>query len=770
MAVVKQTLQTSYNEVFLKTKEGPTRKRKHQRIAGVKYTGLNLIGSGQPLFSPDSKNKKSNYYNFSKQKNSGLKHKTSGKKKTGSKLKDLSSKKTFEYSCLKQDNCNIFNNSKTFSQCSQNSTGVLQELEHLQENWMDSEELAKLVKYQEYLVDENYFDPFTYFGCSYMRDYKFYINNPKLDCVFKHDSNLHDPKILLQSSPSAKIPISDIEIGTEFDVTDQCNESFEINTNHGAKTHKECNHYANKKQVKSSKYQSMQSLNESMSNYLILNNPKNLIKKLIPPSKENRSVYCDTGGSSLASKSPITVDLSSSSRILFPKKCETVKNKNKKQFQMGKPIDEKSLEKKNQIKKCKIDLLGSEKYAHKGCKSALEKSLKGSRSPSPSNPHNSYYMKLSGNQKMHPKMSQYKSSLLNFESNNSFKSLKGSPTNGKSKLELNRSYSNTKNISMLQKPSNRGKLHYDSFLEYLNETMKSASTVESKNVKIFKNSKMSKQKQVKLKKSIDSAVMPSDRIKPKSTKHKSKPTNPSYGAKLNKSSSFKPCMKKTSSLITSGLAAFKPDYGYSNDKVVNPKKPKKLKSRESSRTRPSKHRPKSKSKTKNKRSKEKSNTNLQKYNEACKKKPHGPNSAALLCKKIKDEINYFGSSKLSKYMKSCKEKSVKGKKKQKKLESSKFANIKKPVIETKKVTKRKLLDAPSEYFGHRGGSMDVNYQLKAFLNCKNSIKSEFAKSNRSNCSRQNSVKQGASLETSLNSQLCMKSQRNPYTKFKKFFF
>lgn len=46
---------------------------------------------------------------------------------------------------------------------------------------MDPDELVKIVKYQEYLVEQNYFDPFAYFGCSYMRDYKFYINNPKLE-------------------------------------------------------------------------------------------------------------------------------------------------------------------------------------------------------------------------------------------------------------------------------------------------------------------------------------------------------------------------------------------------------------------------------------------------------------------------------------------------------------------------------------------------------------------------------------------------------------
>ena len=43
------------------------------------------------------------------------------------------------------------------------------------------------------MVENNKFSPFSYFGCEYMKDYKFYIANPKLDIAFKDNPDLHNP-------------------------------------------------------------------------------------------------------------------------------------------------------------------------------------------------------------------------------------------------------------------------------------------------------------------------------------------------------------------------------------------------------------------------------------------------------------------------------------------------------------------------------------------------------------------------------------------------
>mmetsp|Transcript_7933 Transcript_7933/g.7489 ORF Transcript_7933/g.7489 Transcript_7933/m.7489 type:complete len:97 (-) Transcript_7933:91-381(-) len=95
-------------------------------------------------------------------------------------------------------------------------------------------------------------------------------------------------------------------------------------------------------------------------------------------------------------------------------------------------------------------------------------------------------------------------------------------------------------------------------------------------------------------------------------------------------------------------------------------------------------------------------------------------------------------------MKTCKEKGAKVKRKEKKLDTPKYDKQYHPLIGGCKTTKHAVLDVPSEYFGTRSGSMDVNYQLKAFLGPKKSLRSDFSTSNRSNNSRQNSVKPGLS--------------------------
>ena len=70
---------------------------------------------------------------------------------------------------------------------------------------------------------------------------------------------------------------------------------------------------------------------------------------------------------------------------------------------------------------------------------------------------------------------------------------------------------NMKNFTKLTKYNSKGSINYDSFLEYLNDTIKSSSTIESKTFRKWKKNKLAKKEQNKLKKSIDSAIMPSER-------------------------------------------------------------------------------------------------------------------------------------------------------------------------------------------------------------------------------------------------------------------
>jgi len=92
-------------------------------------------------------------------------------------------------------------------------------------------------------------------------------------------------------------------------------------------------------------------------------------------------------------------------------------------------------------------------------------------------------------------------------------------------------------------------------------------------------------------------------------------------------------------------------------------------------------------------------------------------SSYSLCKKIKNDIRKIGSNKLSKYMRTCKEKQ-KGKSKY----DSKPARA--PLKKSKKV------------FGHRTGSVDIQKQLKSGSHLKNAMRKNSKASNLSKNSRQ----------------------------------
>jgi hypothetical protein len=69
----------------------------------------------------------------------------------------------------------------------------------IDDDWTESSNLTKSVIHQNKLVKNGQFDPVEYFGCDYMKDYKFYINYPKLEIVFKNHEYLETNKEILKS-------------------------------------------------------------------------------------------------------------------------------------------------------------------------------------------------------------------------------------------------------------------------------------------------------------------------------------------------------------------------------------------------------------------------------------------------------------------------------------------------------------------------------------------------------------------------------------------
>lgn len=75
--------------------------------------------------------------------------------------------------------------------------------------------LTSSVIHQNKLVENGKFDPIKYFSCDYMKDYKFYINNPCLEIAFKDNEPSKISDEILISSNFGTIDTSNM---TSFDV------------------------------------------------------------------------------------------------------------------------------------------------------------------------------------------------------------------------------------------------------------------------------------------------------------------------------------------------------------------------------------------------------------------------------------------------------------------------------------------------------------------------------------------------------------------------
>jgi len=55
----------------------------------------------------------------------------------------------------------------------------------VESTWVEKGALKQAIDYQTKIVTQGAFSPFDYFGWSYMKDYLFYKNNPRLEIAFK---------------------------------------------------------------------------------------------------------------------------------------------------------------------------------------------------------------------------------------------------------------------------------------------------------------------------------------------------------------------------------------------------------------------------------------------------------------------------------------------------------------------------------------------------------------------------------------------------------
>lgn len=85
---------------------------------------------------------------------------------------------------------------------------MLNQPESNKENWYSIllsyfriDNLTNSVIHQNKLVKNGKFNPIEYFGCEYMKDYKFYLNNPCLEIVFNdNETNKISDEILINSN------------------------------------------------------------------------------------------------------------------------------------------------------------------------------------------------------------------------------------------------------------------------------------------------------------------------------------------------------------------------------------------------------------------------------------------------------------------------------------------------------------------------------------------------------------------------------------------
>jgi predicted DNA binding CopG/RHH family protein len=274
----------------------------------------------------------------------------------------------------------------------------------------------------------------------------------------------------------------------------------------------------------------------------------------------------------------------------------------------------------------------------KMAKSVLEKSKPSSGSISPANMHNSYYKKINTHMQNYVK------------------------TNMKSPY-LNKRQRNIKNMTQ-PAPSNGSKNNYDSFLEYLNDNVKTTINFEVK-----KKSYTAKHEKINLKSSIEAVkgdiftagTMPSN----KRSKPPKMPKSNNLSIASKNGSFSKPKLDISQTLSMSSLNKFKPEYGMVCYQKQYPKTTKnrapsiKSKNRTDSTQRTNKNKSKSKIRLEEQLSLERSIETLSSRKNSVmglQSSRVNTDSSHLLCRKIKEDIKQLESSKLSKYLKSCKQK------------------------------------------------------------------------------------------------------------------
>ena len=94
---------------------------------------------------------------------------------------------------MEEENFRIFNNYKELINASKENKGSIVNRK-INNDWTETENLREAINWQNYLIEQELFDPVDYFCSEYMKDYNFYINNPKLEIVFKENPSLKDPK------------------------------------------------------------------------------------------------------------------------------------------------------------------------------------------------------------------------------------------------------------------------------------------------------------------------------------------------------------------------------------------------------------------------------------------------------------------------------------------------------------------------------------------------------------------------------------------------
>lgn len=261
-------------------------------------------------------------------------------------------------------------------------------------------------------------------------------------------------------------------------------------------------------------------------------------------------------------------------------------------------------------------------------------------------------------------------------------------------VNLCKSLGNFKNLQTGCIPA-EPKINYDSFLEYLNDSMKNITSLTGE-AWSRKGSKAQKADLLKSKKSAEDILLPSDK-----KYKKMKGTAGAHCSINNKdvSETIKKMNQKLKSSIswinsysTTPMAKFRYEYGASEPNVITINRSKSRSNNSKSKSRAEKSKPHCKKgsavrKVKNERSVEqtKESRNISIHSNKANSK--------ILCNKIKSDLKE-GSNKLSKYLRSWKEREKKGK-----------------ISKADQSTTKQQANKFDILFGTRAGSVDYQKQL-----------------------------------------------------------